>query len=372
MTKATLAASAGVTIRSITNYEGGYHYPAATTLHRLASALDFPPGFFLGPDLQPAPIEAASFRALKNLTARRRDQAKASATFALALSRWIDKRFKLPPPSIPRLSYLASPEIGAEVVRRDWGIGERPITNVIHLLESHGVRVFSLVEECAELNAFSLWIEDVPYIFLNTMKSAENSRMDAAHELGHLVMHWEHGSSIGRDKERDAQAFGAAFLMPRGSILANAPRTGHLTEINRAKLIWKVSLASLVFRLHALGLLSDWQYRSAFIELSSLGYRRAEADGIPRETSQVLTKVFDALRSENVSKSDLAEELAIPVEELNRVVFGLSLTTLRGTEYATGASRSSPPLRVVNSSKGAADIRDPSVVPTDLASHPSA
>jgi Zn-dependent peptidase ImmA (M78 family)/transcriptional regulator with XRE-family HTH domain len=346
-TKAALASAAGVTIRSVTNYEGGYHDPPSATLQRIAAKLELDPEFFYGPDLSPAPIEGASFRALKNLTARSRDQAKASATFALALANWINARFALPTPSVPRLSYLASPEAGAEVVRRDWSLGERPIGNMIHLLEAHGVRVFSLVEECAELNAFSLWVEDVPYIFLNTMKSAENSRMDAAHELGHLVMHWGHATPRGRDKERDAQAFGAAFLMPRGSILAEVPRTAHLSELNRAKRVWKVSLASLVYRMHVLGMLSDWQYRTAFIELSSLGYRRSEADGIPRETSQVLSKVFDALRAEQVSKSDVAYELAIPVEELNKVVFGLSLTALAGTGPLNALPGDAPALRVM-------------------------
>lgn len=348
-TKAALASAAAVTIRSITNYEGGYHEPPQSTVVRLAAQLEFEPEFFYGPDLPLAPIEGASFRALKNMTARRRDQAKASATFALALAGWIDKRFALPEPSVPRLNHPADAEAAAEVVRRDWSLGERPISNMVHLLEAHGVRVFSLAEESADLNAFSMWVEGVPFIFLNTMKSAENSRMDAAHELGHLVMHWGHETPRGRDKEREAQTFGAAFLMPRGSILATAPTTAHLGELNRAKRVWKVSLANLVYRMHTLRLLTDWQYRTAFIELSSLGYRRSEADGsIPRETSQVLSKVFDALRADQLSKADVAEELVIPVDELNKVIFGLSLTPLTGTGPDAPAQRR-PDLRVVGS-----------------------
>lgn len=345
-TKAMVAHAADITIRSITNYEGGRHEPSTATVRRMAAALSLPVEFFYGNDLTPAPIEGASFRSLKNLTARRRDQAGASATFALALSHWIDKQFKLPEATVPKLQYFHDPEAAAELVRRDWMLGERPITNMIHLVEAHGVRVFSLAEEARELDAFSLWIEDVPYIFLNTLKSSEHSRMDIAHELGHLVMHWGHDTPRGRDRESDAQAFGAAFLMPRSSVLAQAPRTARLDQLIQAKRIWRVSLASLVYRIHTLGLLSDWQYHTAFTELSMLGYRRNEPEGIPRETSQVLGKVFDALRADNISKAHVANELSIPVEELNRVVFGLSLTPLTGgAPSATSPNR--PPLSLV-------------------------
>jgi hypothetical protein len=39
-------------------------------------------------------------------------------------------------------------------VRSEWRLGERPISDMIHLLKAHGVKVFSLVEECRELDAF--------------------------------------------------------------------------------------------------------------------------------------------------------------------------------------------------------------------------
>lgn len=96
------------------------------------------------------------------------------------------------------------------------GLGEAPIANMVHLLETKGVRVFSLVEDCHELDAFSTWLDGTPFVFLNTRKSAERSRMDAAHELGHLVLH-RVGRPQGKEAEEEATRFGAAFLMPRAS-----------------------------------------------------------------------------------------------------------------------------------------------------------
>jgi len=54
-----------------------------------------------------------------------------------------------------------------------------------------------------------------------------------------------------------------------------------------------------------------------------------EPESLPRETSQVLAKVFAALRSEGVGKSDIATELFVSEEELNEMVFGLVLNTVK-------------------------------------------
>jgi len=348
LTKKELADKAGLTSRSISSFESGTHDPSATTLESLSEALGFPIDFFFAPSVDEPPLEATSFRALSRITARQRDQAVASAAIALQLSRWIDETFSLPHPDVPRMQHI-DPETAADGVRREWGLGERSIGNMIHLLEARGVRVFSLAEECAEVDAFSFWFGDQPFVFLNTFKTAEHSRMDAAHELGHLVLHWGHDIPKGREAEREAQAFGSAFLMPRGSVIAEAPRSGRLDQLIASKRRWRVSVAALAYRMHALGLLSDWQYRTLFMEISRLGYRKNEPDGIPRETSQILGKVFQGLRDEGTSKADVARELSIPISELQKVIFGLVITPLSGDGHQTSSDELSgrPDLRVV-------------------------
>ncbi|NVZ67186.1 ImmA/IrrE family metallo-endopeptidase, partial [Pseudomonas gingeri] len=102
---------------------------------------------------------------------------------AFRVNHWIEERFNLPSAGLPDLSDLG-PEEAAATLRRVWGLGNAPIPNMIHLLESKGIRVFSLAEETREVDAFCTWYEGKPFIFLNTIKSAERSRFDAAHELG--------------------------------------------------------------------------------------------------------------------------------------------------------------------------------------------
>ncbi|MFJ6578279.1 hypothetical protein ACIQMY_20205 [Streptomyces sp. NPDC091368] len=49
-----------------------------------------------------------------------------------------------------------------------------------------------------------------------------------------------------------------------------------------------------------------------------------------RETSQVLTKVFQALRSKGVRPGDVAEQLGMTVDEMNKMLFGLTMTVVDG------------------------------------------
>lgn len=345
-TKKDLAEATGIPPRTLKAYISGAQEPTRARVGILADVLNFPVEFFFRPDVEELPLAAVSFRALSKLTARQRDQAIASAEIALELSSWIDGRFRLPEPAVPRLEDLTA-EDAAAATRREFGLGEQPIRHMIRLLEAHGVRVFSLTEESTEVDAFSLYLGRVPYMFLDTTKSPERTRLDAAHELGHLVMHWGEAAPRGRNEEQEAQRFGAAFLMPTSSVLAEAPRGAHLSQIVSARKRWGVSTSALTVRMHRVGLLTDWQYRSLMIEISRRGLRTREERITAAESSQVLGKVFEAMRQEGVSPADIAAQLSVPSEELNKVVFGLVLTGIEGAGSEQFSHEGRPTFRLV-------------------------
>ena len=342
-----LAQRIGVEPRSISAYEKGEFVPRGNKLERLAQALDFPETFFFGDDLdEPAP-DAASFRSLTKMTASQRNTALGSGTIGILLNDWIEARFELPMANLPDLSQEVSPEAAAHLLRRTWGLGELPIKNMIHLLESKGVRVFSLVMDALEVDAFSMWRQETPFVFLNTQKSAERTRFDAAHELGHLVLH-RHGSPQGQDAEREANAFASAFLMPRASVLANAPRMATLDHLIQLKKYWTVSVAALVYRFHAVGVLTDWHHRSLYIEIGKRGYRVNEPNESPRESSQLLQKIFASIRADGMTQRDIAEALSVNQEEIQELVFGLTISSVgTGSERGEFAMKPQPSLKIV-------------------------
>jgi Zn-dependent peptidase ImmA (M78 family)/transcriptional regulator with XRE-family HTH domain len=351
LTKVKLAKALDVDARTISAWEKGEFAPDAGREQGLCTALRFPLSFFYGDDLDEPPPDAASFRALSRMTAAQRDMALSSGAIALMLEGWLVARFDLPTPRVPDLSREASPEAAAEALRAEWGLGELLIKNLLHLLEANGVRVYSLAIDAVEVDAFSLWRDTTPFVFLNTQKSAEHARFDAAHELGHLVLH-RHGSPQGREAEHQANQFASALLMPAASLKAQAPRMATIENLIKLKQVWGVSLAALIYRLHTVGVVTDWHYQSLFVEVSQRGYRKREPNSGQREVSKLLSKVFSALREDGIKRGDIAQELALSVEEIDELVFGLALTSVPGLErrasVSTPVSRPRPNLRLVS------------------------
>lgn len=326
LTKKSLAAKADISLRSLLLYEEDAQ-PSAEAVDKLSKALGVTAEFFFGSDLVLPTSESASFRSFSRMTSAQRDAALAAGGIAFEFCSWIEKHFSLPVVSVPDLQGT-DPEAAANIVRSKWDLGVLPVKNMIHLLESRGVRVFSLAEDTREVNAFASWRNGVtPFVFLNTVKSSESSRFDAAHELGHIVLH-RHGDSKGKEVEAEANAFASAFLMPRAEMLASAKFCRTIDDVLRLKKRWNVSAMALVYRLHKVGVLTEWLYRSMCIELSTKGFRTAEVDSADRETSLVLRKVFDELKSRGKGLKDIASDLQMPSEELHRMVFGLTPVSL--------------------------------------------
>ena len=352
ITKTQLAKELDITSRSLQNYETGATNPDPATLEKIAKLLNFPQQFFfIDEDMPELREHSVSFRKLSKMTDALKACTFAVGTIAFRLNHWIEERFTLPSAELPDLSDL-EPEEAAATLRRAWGLGNAPIPNMVHLLESKGIRVFSLAEETREVDAFCTWYEGKPFVFLNTIKSAERSRFDAAHELGHLVRDvytMQHGQVHGPEMERQADAFAAAFLMPKDSVAANQPPAYTIKHLMKLKHYWGVSLAAMAYRFNSLGLVSEWNYRSLCIDIAKSGYRTNEPEAMQRETSQLLTKVLDALQSRKQGRREIAESLSLSVDEINALTFQLTrLSVISGSLAAgTTARKDSPKLRLI-------------------------
>lgn len=323
-----LAESAGLSAITVSRLENGENQPDDETIAKLAAALQYPVEFFSDDDPEEIDTNAVSFRSLTKMSAKERDAAIGAGSLGLQLADWVEREFRLPTPNIPDLSYETDPEAAARAIRQFWGLGEKPIGDIIGLLEVNGVRLFSLTEETATIDAFSFWRNDRPFIFLNNFKTAEHSIHDSVHELGHLVMHRhagiEPGTNSSRHAEREANRFASAFLMPANDVRARMPHFITVDTIIAAKKRWRVSAMSMAYRLHALNLLSEWQYKSACIELGRRKYRTDEPDGIERENSRVWQKILAQLWSERKTKNHIAAMLHLPLDELEALVWGLT------------------------------------------------
>ena len=314
-----------------------------STIESIAKALRYPKEFFFGDDIDFPSQEDASFRSLTAMTARERDAALSSGSLAYLVSDWVSENFNLPAIDLIDLSYERRPNIAARTLREHWGLGEKPISNVIKLLESKGVRVFSLAEDTKNVDAFSCWRNGIPYVFLNTYKTTEHSRFDALHELGHLTLH-RHGKPQGREAEREANKFASHFLMPSMDLTSRIQFITSLNQLVKSKKRWGVSVSALAYRLHKEGVISDWNYRNFCIQINKR-YRKTEPNGLPRERSVIWEKIFRELWKEGRTKADVAKNLAFPDDELHALTFGL--VDVEAFTSQPDTKNTKPPLRIV-------------------------
>lgn len=319
-----LAERCGVDVRTVGGWENNEWPPMGESLAALARVLRFPAAFFSAPRLDLIDVGRASFRSMSTMKAPQRDAVHAAGTLVLPFQAWLASRFSLPALAVPDFGG-EDPEQAADSVRKLWGLGHGPAPNMVHLLELHGVRVFSLAEDAREVDAFSFWGGAEAFVMLNTMKSPEHGRFDAAHELGHLVLH-RRADLRSNEVEHEANRFASAFLLPRAGVLAQRPPAVTMQVALAMKVQWRVSLIAMVFRLHRLGLVTDWHYRELNKAMALRGWRTAEPYGLTkRETSQVLAKAFGPLRGEGGDVRDVAKHLYLPIEEVQRMIFGLVL-----------------------------------------------
>lgn len=324
LSQTQLASSVNVSQRAISKYEKEGKGLSESKLQEIATVLDFEPDFFNGEEIELPLDSAISFRARSKISAKKRDQATSICAFGTLLSDWMESEYVLPAPDIPDLSNY-DPETAARTLRNIWGLGECPISDMISLLESHGVRVFSVSEASSDIDAYSFWDEtrNRPFVFLTISKSGERRRMDSAHELGHLVLHRKADlvSKDSRNIEKQADLFASAFLMPDCGFRADLPSVLSLTGIMKIKKYWKVSAFAVAVRAHSLGVLSDWLYHDLCINMGKLGMRTTEPDSIAPERSQVADTILSFVKKDYGDIRMLAKILHIPYSIIMDLTF---------------------------------------------------
>lgn len=321
--KNELAEKLGITPSALTQFESGAAKPSALTVGKLSLALGFPASFFCAPfDKHTLSPDDCHFRSLQSCSQLERRKIVALSALLSKLIEFIDENVQLPSECVSDVQSLPTSrgrdemEQIAQTVRSNWGLGQGPISNVVALLESKGIFVIKLLDDCKRVDAFSTFLGQRPVIFLNCEKgSASRSIFDAAHELGHLVMH--HDSKPGDKKnEEEANAFAAAFLLPEESFIRECPRRLSWDHLLALKVRWRVSLAALVHRAYELGCFSEHTYRRAYVQLNQKGWRLSEPHEPSTEQPTLLTQSISLLAGIDFDIDRLADHLSVSTGDL--------------------------------------------------------
>ncbi|MEU5850471.1 helix-turn-helix domain-containing protein [Saccharopolyspora shandongensis] len=333
--RTALADKTSVTAAAITQFERNTARPTNTVLAELALALGMPTDFFRqGRPIEQVPASASHFRSLRATPAIARDQALAFAEIALAVIDVIEQYVDLP--SVPDLAEPVDGEPDSDQIaaiaantRSRMGVEPGPIPHVVRLLEAHGIVVLRLPPEIdRKVDAFSTEAGHRPLVLLSPAKDDRaRSRFDAAHELGHLVMHQDvqPGSKI---IESQAHQFASEFLAPTPELEPDLPRKVDWEALLLAKKKWGISLAALVYRARGIGLWGEHAYRRANQHLTAQGYPEQGPLG-PPESPYLLGAAAAMLSEAGTTTDALAIASRLTVDQIDEIVAAGSETKPR-------------------------------------------
>lgn len=324
MQRTTLAAQTSVTAAAITQFERGGR-PTNAVAAELALALGLPLEFFRqGLPLTQVPMGAAHFRSLRATPATSREQALAFAEIALAVVDVLEQYVDLPvvPELIDPVDEDAQTDAIAEIAahaRSRLDVGPGPVPHVVRLLEAHGIVALRLPAEIDQrVDAFSTDAGTRPLVLLSPMKNDRaRSRFDAAHELGHLVMHQD-VTPGSKTVERQAHTFAAEFLAPTSQLEPDLPRKVDWDQLLQAKRKWGLSLAALAYRAHTIGLWSEHSFRRANQHLRAAGYPEQGPLG-PPESPTLIGAALDLLAGNGTTVEELARASRLTVTQIAEV-----------------------------------------------------
>lgn len=324
--RTSLAAAAHVSAAAITQFERNDAKPTNSVVASLALTLGLPKEFFqAGLPTAQIPTSAAHFRSLRATSASSREQALAFAELAYSTVEALESYLDFPPVDMPDIALYSDaassiPDIAAEV-RSQLDVPAGPIGSMVRLLEARGVIVLRLPPQTVDdkVDAFSTGDGSRPLVILSSTKDDKaRSRFDAAHELGHLVMHRgvEPGSQV---VETEAHVFASNFLMPADEIVHDLPRRLDWDMLLLAKRKWGVSLAALVHRARDLDMLSDLLYQRANRMLRTEGYPERGSLGAPEQPS-LLQMAMELLDEEQISFEEFASDNRLPELQTRLVI----------------------------------------------------
>lgn len=320
--------------QGLSKFEKGQSVPNSTRLIQLAKALKVKPEYFFRADaLTLAPLE---FRKLAQMPKYRQDQVEEQMREHLeryvALERCFDAADVRVPPAASRqiaVASLADAETAAHQLRMLWAIGGDAIANLTQLLEEHGIKV-ALMDGHDDFDGACAATPDEQHVLiaLNTNRPGERMRFTAAHELGHWIMDLPPAMPE-KDKEACCHRFAGAFLYPAEHVVldfgGHQRSRVHPVELLNAKRRYGISMQVGLRRLKDLGLLSDAGYKSAVIQFSQNGWRRAEPEPLrPERPMRFESLVFWGLAEDLLSATRASEFLQRPLAEWEPALQGLA------------------------------------------------
>lgn len=339
--KKSLGDLIGITGEAIARYETGQDRPQAARLTALADKLHFPEEFFSRP-AWPEEFDVVFWRVQSAETKLAREMTEQRARWIAEIFSFLEQEVNFPAqdliePDLPTDFRLITPEIiekTAETLRSHWNLRDRPIPDVTLALENAGIPVIHLDIPSEKQDGFCFKSTLLARYFVGvnvSQLSAARARYDAAHELGHAVLHKRVTKSHLADKaiykliETQAHRFAGAFLFPRDKFMSEV-RVPSLDYFCSLKKRWGMSIGSMVYRAHDLGLIDSFEKQTLYANMSRRGWRGVmrepfdAPEDMALERPRMMRRAVEAVVEGNVfGKDSLLSAMPLPEVELEQI-----------------------------------------------------
>ena len=227
--------------------------------------------------------------------------------------------------NLPQIPQNTIPQEAADILRKHWRLGNKPIENIVYLVESNGLVVTDFATSTGDVDAFShkiIYGQDETYLigYSQNKKTAARIHFDIAHELGHILLHnWrEDLENIDKedfkDIEQEAHSFAAAFLLPEKEFAEDVrPYATNLAYYTELKKRWKVSIAAMIRRAKDLEIITNEDYSKLMRNMQKQGIRKVEPldDELMTAEPSLLRQAVKILFEQKVfTPSEFLEELS--------------------------------------------------------------
>lgn len=275
----------------IAQIEGGLKEPPEQLIKVVAFKTGFPPNFF---KLDPAPefpFGSLVMRAHASLTRREKLRAYRYAQLAFEVAEKLQGVSRIAV-DLPRVDI--EPIEAARVMRSHFGLSpDRPVGNLLNVIEKMGVLIVLVPLKLPNLDAFSLWAgnnRETPVIAASASQPGDRLRFSISHELWHLISQ-PRGKPL--DIEKQANIFAAEFLMPRAGIGQEITTPVTLTSVAELKSRWGVAMQAIIRRAVDLNVITERQYHYLMQQMSARGWRITEPVEIPKERPTALARMIE-------------------------------------------------------------------------------
>lgn len=352
LTMSALADQIGVSKQAISKYEHNKIEISSAVFQKIVQVLNFPLYFFTDFEKVPYQDDGTFYRSRLTATQSEKQPSKTYKKAAAYLRDYFENYIDFPELDT-KLELKESPENAANELRRIWNLDDQPISDIVDLMERHGLIIVNVDFNSNKIDARSGYVEigEKQYYIVLVNGKKQNFFRDQftlAHELGHYAMHaklyYPQEDLLGQDYrtiENEANQFASAFLMPKESFESDLTKNGFInidTFIN-LKSKWNVSIAAMVHRAHDLQLIDDKEYIKLQKQISYRGWRTKEImdDEKIMSKPKALNQAFELLEEHDVvHPKDLNDKLremygiVFPNEILSQIL-GIDLDKFRSS-----------------------------------------